>query len=204
MPRKGRKQWEDFWAEWAQRMSEHISGAMDDWRESARESMHDTAPDPAQWQHFFQRFMGVPPGEHWLFGGRKFTPWRMGDWMFNPFVSTLLSKSGGLLPLYTLHLLSKAPHYGNEIITELAERTTGQGMVNPAAVYPLLSELEERGFVSGQWDDPVKRTTRQYTLTEAGHEELRRLKALMRPKLEEAIDVLKDMLDDLDEGQQEA
>lgn len=159
--------------------------------------------DPREWQTFFQGFMGVRPGDHWLFGGRRFKPWQMGDVMFNPFVSALLSKRGGLLPLYTLHLLSREPHYGNEIITELAERTDHQGMVNPAAVYPLLADMEGRGFVVSEWQDPVKRTTRRYTITEAGRDELGRLKALMQPKLREAIEVLKDMLDDLEDIEEE-
>ncbi len=54
-----------------------------------------------------------------------------------------------------------------------------------------------------EWEDPVKRTTRRYTITEAGHDELGRLKALMRPKLREAIEVLKDMLDDLEDIEEE-
>lgn len=157
-------------------------------------------PAPEELKEFFRAFMGTPPGEHWLFGARRFKPWRMGDWLFNPFVSALLSKSGGLLPLYALHLLRDAPRYGNEIITILGERTSEQGLVNPAAVYPLLADMEARGFVESDWDDPVKRTTRRYTITEAGREELARLKAIMRPKLREAIEVLKDLLDELEDN----
>ncbi|MBN1963210.1 MAG: PadR family transcriptional regulator [Anaerolineae bacterium] len=206
--RRRKRIW-DFWQEWADMMAEGDAGG-----EKGRHSSHGGPgrhggpshpfpPDPEELREFFRSFMGTPPGEHWLFGARRFKPWRMGDWLFNPFVSALLSKSGGLLPLYTLHLLSDAPHYGNEIITTLAERTSEQGLANPAAVYPLLAEMEARGFVESDWDDPVKRTTRQYTITRAGREELARLKAIMRPKLREAIEVLKDLLDELEDDNEE-
>ncbi len=160
-------------------------------------------PDPAQWRAYFSRFMDTPLHRHWLFKARRFRPWHAGDIAFNPFVSVLLSKSGGLLPLFTLHLLDQAPRYGHEIMATLAEHTAQHGMVNPAAVYPLLAEMEEQGFVVSEWDDPVKRTRRRYTITEAGREELARLKAIMRPKLREAIDVLQDLIEELEDDTEE-
>ncbi len=39
---------------------------------------------------------------------------------------------------------------------------------------------------------------RRYAITDRGLDELERLKAVMQPKLKEAITVLKDILDDLD------
>ena len=94
--------------------------------------------------------------------------------------------------------MSLSPRYGHEIITTLAERTAAQGLANPAAVYPLLSEMESQGLVVSEWDDPDRRTRRRYHITATGREELARLKAVMRPKLREAIEVLKDVLDELE------
>ena len=70
--------------------------------------------------------------------------------------------------------------------------------VNDGAVYPLLTAMEKRGLVEGTWEDPQKRTRRIYSLTPAGHEELERLKEVIRPKLEAAISVLRDLCDDLE------
>jgi DNA-binding PadR family transcriptional regulator len=109
----------------------------------------------------------------------------------------ILSKGGGLLSLYVLHLLSEKPRYGNDIMREIEERTQGRWGSNPGAVYPLLSVMEESGFVNGAWEDPTKRTRRVYSLTPAGRQEMDRLKEVIRPKLEEAISVLRDLLDDL-------
>jgi PadR family transcriptional regulator PadR len=176
------------------------------WTEAQQSADEDT-PEAAfdirtMWRQFFAEFLGVAPEEHWLFGGRRFKPWFSDKWcppdVFNPFVAVVLSKGGGLLSLYVLYLLAEKPRYGNDIMREIEERTQGQWGPNPGAVYPLLTAMEERGLVEGAWEDPQKRTRRIYSLTPAGHEELERLKEIIRPKLEEAINVLRDLCDDLE------
>jgi DNA-binding PadR family transcriptional regulator len=117
-------------------------------------------------------------------------------------VTVVLSKGGGLLSLYVLHLLAEKPRYGNDIMREIEERTRGRWGSNPGAVYPLLAAMEERDLVQGTWEDPQKRTRRIYSLTPAGLEELERLKEVMRPKLEEAINILRDLHDDLEADQE--
>ncbi len=158
----------------------------------------------AAWRDFFREFLGTPPRAHWVFGGRRFKPWQMGETVFNPFIAVMLSKGGGLLPLYVLHLLSRGPRYGNELMQAIVERTHRQWLANPGAMYPLLTLLEERGFIEGEWEDPDKRTIRRYQITPAGEEELERLKAVMRPRLHEAIEVMRDMIDDLEEDEEMA
>jgi DNA-binding PadR family transcriptional regulator len=63
--------------------------------------------------------------------------------------------------------------------------------------------LEESELIDGTWEDPEKRTRRIYSLTAAGKKELGRLKDVMRPKLEEAINVLRHLSNDLDVGEEE-
>lgn len=118
--------------------------------------------------------------------------------MFNPFVADLMSKGGGLLSLLVLHLLSEQPRYGNDIMREIEERTGGHWGSNPGAIYPLLSAMEESGLADGHWEDPDKRTRRIYKLTDNGRKELERLKEIMRPKLEEAIRVMRDISNGLE------
>src|SRR5260221_2564541 len=79
----------------------------------------------------------------------------------------------------------------------IAERTGGQWVSNPGAIYPLLTLLEKQGLVEGLWEDPQKGTIRVYRATAAGQEELSRLLAVVSPKLQEAIDVLQALLNDL-------
>ena len=62
--------------------------------------------------------------------------------------------------------------------------------------------MEGGGLVVGEWEDPFKRTRRIYHLTPDGRQELERLKDVMRPKLDEAINVLRDLYDDLETGEE--
>jgi DNA-binding PadR family transcriptional regulator len=123
---------------------------------------------------------------------------------FNPFVASMLSKGGGLLPIYVLQLLYEGPRYGNEIMELITERTGGQWVANPGAIYPLMTVLEEQGLITGEWEDPRKRTVRIYQLTEVGKSELARLKAVVQPKLEEAIEVMHNIAHDLNGDESEA
>lgn len=196
MGRFGRRR-HNFWHAWREEMRRR-------WRESDRPPFcgPGTPPPPEvmhAWREFFHHFTGAWPEAHWVFGGRRFSPWHQGIESFNPFVAGLLSKGGGLLPLMVLQLLAQQPRYGNEIMGLIVERTRGQWVANPGAIYPLMMELEAHGLVRGEWEDPERRTIRIYHLTERGHEELSRLKAIVRPKLAEAVEMLQDLLRDLDE-----
>ena len=176
------------------------------WHDADHRSNHDV-PDVGDeqwraWEEHFADHIGMPPDEHWLFGGRRFKPWFSRHWgppaIFNPFVAELLSKGGGLLPMYVLHLLAQRPRYGNDIMRAIEERTEGRWASNPGAVYPLLNSLEDGGFVVGDWQDEARRTRRIYRLTPEGQTEYERLKQVMRPKLEEAISVLTEVYHDLE------
>ncbi len=158
-----------------------------------------SAEQLSAWREFFRRFTGDWPEQHWAFGGRRFHPWHQGDVSFNPFVANLFSQGGGLLPLIVLRLLAQKPRYGNELMSLISEKTSGQWVANPGAIYPLMTELENRGLIEGQWDDPRKRTVRIYTLTPKGEREMKRVTAMVRPKLEEAIDMLQAITSDLND-----
>lgn len=149
------------------------------------------------WREFFRAHLGNAPENHWLFKGRRFTPWQQGDEDFNPFVSSLLSRGSGLLPVYVLHLLAQKPRYGNEIMTIISMRTGSQWQANPGAIYPLMMQLENRGFITGEWEDPRKRTTRIYSITPEGVDELENLKTILVPKLDAAREVLVRLTADL-------
>ena len=179
-----------FWQEWAD--AKHSF----DGSEGGTDFEHRHA-----WMQHFEAFMGVDPEKHWLFRGRRFKPWFSRRWrspgLFNPFVAVIMSRGGGLLSLYVLHLLSQKPRYGNDIMREIETRTRKRWGSNPGAIYPLLTELEKSGMVKGTWEDPDKRTRRIYNITPDGKDELVRIKEVMRPKLDEAISVLRELSDDL-------
>jgi len=115
----------------------------------------------------------------------------------NPLVALVLSRGGGLLPLYVLHLLALSPRHGNDIMRELGQRSRGTWASNPGAIYPLLRFMERRGLLEGEWADSTKRTRRTYHLTEPGRQEYARLKELMQPGLLEALQVIQELYDAL-------
>ena len=190
---------------------EHHHGERNFWSDWHDERHHGRGEDiPAgqalspkemeAWREFFHQTFGNWPEEHWIFGGRRFSPWHQGMDSFNPFVATLLSKGGGLLPLYVLHLIAQQPRYGNEIMDLLAERTNGQWVSNPGAIYPLLTLLEKEGFIEGKWEDPDKRTVRIYTISPKGQAEVARIEMIVMPKLTETVQVLQQFITDLQAG----
>lgn len=93
-------------------------------------------------------------------------------------------KSKTVFPVLILHLLERGPEHGLGLMQRIEKISGGLLAVNTNTVYPLLRRLEERGFVTGQWDHPTKRTRRLYTITPAGRERLARIKTNMLPYLQ--------------------
>lgn len=103
----------------------------------------------------------------------------------------------GLLPIFVLHLLDEKPHNGNDLVSEIAERTRKGWIPSTGGIYPLLRKLEKKGLVTGTWSDPEKRTQRVYTLTEKGQSELAHLREGMRGKIVDAYRVLGLVIEEL-------
>lgn len=92
-------------------------------------------------------------------------------------------KSKTILPVLILHLLEERPDHGLALMQRIETLCGGLLAVNTNTVYPLLRRLEERGFVTGEWQHPTKRSRRLYRITPAGRERLRRIKSNMLPYL---------------------
>jgi PadR family transcriptional regulator PadR len=170
------------------------------------EEGHDPDECRQMWREHIRDTFGRRPRDHWFFGGRRFRTWLAagGPAHMNPFVGLVLSKGGGLLPLYVLHLLWREPRYGNDIMRELEDRSQGTWASNPGAIYPLLRMLEHHGLLQGEWEDPDKRTRRVYRLTAQGEAEYQELRSMMQPGLREALQVLQSFYEELYPQQQPA
>lgn len=103
----------------------------------------------------------------------------------------------GLLPLYALYILSLGSTNGNEIAHKIGDKTQGLWIPSTGGIYPLLKKFEKQGFIIGEWDDPIKKFQRIYSLTPAGLEELENKKDLLKIKIEEALEVFKIIYFDL-------
>jgi len=83
----------------------------------------------------------------------------------------------GSLELIVLHLLDPGEAYGYEIVTKLSTETNGALGVTDGTLYPVLYRLERAGFVAVRWETPDRGVPRKYyRLTDAGRDELARLK----------------------------
>ena len=107
------------------------------------------------------------------------TPARKGQ---DPFTGGLRRRA--VLPLLVLHLISKGPSYGNQLMERIGAMTEGVLSVNPNTMYPLLRQLESRGLIEGQWEHPERRSRRYYSLTGDGRKEYEQLVEEVRPFLD--------------------
>lgn len=72
----------------------------------------------------------------------------------------------GLLDLVVLQFLRVHPMHGYRIITSI--RKNFGVYFGPSTVYPLLSELEDKGYVKSSWDLDADRPRKVYSLTTEG------------------------------------
>lgn len=106
-------------------------------------------------------------------------------------------KSKTVFPVLVLHLVRQQPDHGYGLMQRVDEMCGGLVAVNTNKIYPLLRRLEERGFLTGAWEHPTKRSRRIYSITVEGIERLERIKTAMRPYLqsiENAVGKLKSQL----------
>jgi PadR family transcriptional regulator, regulatory protein PadR len=79
----------------------------------------------------------------------------------------------GSAELAIIALLAKQPLYGFEIAKRIEEDTRGALRFTLASLYPMLYQLERRGWVRGQWEtNHVGRNRRYYSLTPKGRKKL--------------------------------
>jgi len=79
----------------------------------------------------------------------------------------------GSTELVILALLAEQSLYGFEISKRIEERTGGILCFTLASLYPMLYELEKRGWIAGRWEaNQAGRDRRYYGLTPAGKKQL--------------------------------
>lgn len=89
-------------------------------------------------------------------------------------ISRISSKiTRGSAELAILALLAEERLHGYEIARRIEEQTRGVLRFNLASLYPMLYQLEKRGWVRGSWEAPRGgRRRRYYRLTPSGKKRL--------------------------------
>jgi PadR family transcriptional regulator PadR len=86
-------------------------------------------------------------------------------------VSSKIARGSAEVAILTL--LAEQSLYGFEIAKLIQQRTKGALSFTLASLYPMLYELEKRGWVSGRWEaNRAGRDRRYYCLTAAGKKAL--------------------------------
>lgn len=80
----------------------------------------------------------------------------------------------GFSRVLILWLVSQKPMSGYRIVKEM-KRLTGQNF-HSGIIYPLLYELEKRGFIVGEWTQRGRRRIKYYSITKEGMKLLNRLR----------------------------
>ena len=113
----------------------------------------------------------------------------------DPFTGELRRRE--VLPLLVLHFIVSGPSYGNQLMERIAEITAGVLNVNPNTMYPLLRQLEAKGWIEGKWEHPERRTRRYYSITRSGRKEYKRLVEEVRPFLESVATSIDDIVQEV-------
>lgn len=74
----------------------------------------------------------------------------------------------GYIRVAVLILLSKKPHHGYEIMKEIRDKTKGFWKPTAGGVYPILRNLEESGYIKGEWSRQKNRKIKVYKITKTG------------------------------------
>ncbi len=86
--------------------------------------------------------------------------------MPNPQKEVQVKLMKGLLDLIVLQFLSTQPMHGYQIITKI--RKSFGVYFGPSTIYPLLAQLEKKGYVNSQWNMNNERPRKTYNLTTDG------------------------------------
>lgn len=93
--------------------------------------------------------------------------------------------------------MKERSYYGNEIIEEIKNRLDAKWIPSPGMVYPLLRDLEKKGYVTGWWEEPDKRSIRRYRLTDEGYEHYKVILLQYKAGFEDSLHILKCILKDI-------
>jgi DNA-binding PadR family transcriptional regulator len=103
----------------------------------------------------------------------------------------------GYIRIAVLILLSKKPYHGYDMMKEVRERTLGFWRPTAGGIYPILRNLEESGYVQGEWDAQKKRKRKIYQITKAGSAVLERALAKESQLATSMSDLFKEYMKDV-------
>lgn len=80
----------------------------------------------------------------------------------------------GYIRIGVLILLNKKPSHGYELMKQIKDRTKGFWHPTAGGIYPILRDLEDAGYIKGEWQAQKNRKLKVYKITESGELILKR------------------------------
>jgi DNA-binding PadR family transcriptional regulator len=80
----------------------------------------------------------------------------------------------GYIRVAAFIIVNKQPAHGYEIMKEIRDKTKGFWKPTAGGVYPILRNLEESGYIEGEWSSQKNRKIKVYKITETGRIILKR------------------------------
>lgn len=74
----------------------------------------------------------------------------------------------GHTKLAALMFLNREPMTGYEVMKEVEEKTLGFWKLTSGGIYPVLKELEDKGYIRGKWKSEGERKKKVYRITQKG------------------------------------
>jgi PadR family transcriptional regulator, regulatory protein PadR len=79
----------------------------------------------------------------------------------------------GSTEILVMSLLTEGPMYGYEISQQLEQRSDGYFELKEGLLYPALHRMQQKGWLSSEWQTVEGRPRKYYTLTALGSKILR-------------------------------
>jgi DNA-binding PadR family transcriptional regulator len=103
----------------------------------------------------------------------------------------------GYIRIAVLILLNRKPHHGYEMMKAVDERTSGFWKPTAGGIYPVLQDLENSGYIKGEWDSKSKRKRKIYVITVEGKNVLEHTLAKENRLVGTMVDLMKEYMKDV-------
>lgn len=76
----------------------------------------------------------------------------------------------GVLEIIVLKMISEAPTYGYQLLSDMDQRSGGLFKIKEGTLYPILYRLEDDGMIRSEWSIPKDKdvSKKYYVITEQG------------------------------------
>ena len=114
--------------------------------------------------------------------------------------SSKLNSTNILKILILDFLIKDGSCYGYELSAKIEAEMNYMWKPSNGLIYPLLRHMEENMWLVGWWDEPDKKTRRNYRITDEGIKHFNFIKLMYKPLLDESLAITQGVLNKIYSG----